>query len=98
MNQPEHISTILPAALAGLVGANMRAADRKHECNHIKKQWAENTIGYRVARNMQGEWEIWIPDFLETKNSTVQGFVWRIKFCPFCGCELSDDKNSKQWK
>jgi hypothetical protein len=70
-----------------------KCIDQKHVCKSIEGDGDDPQ--YMVVRNLRREWEIWIPDFLRHEDTTVKAFVWQISFCPFCGCDLSDDKNSK---
>ncbi len=72
----------------------MKAADRQHICQKIDKEQPT----YMIMRSSMKpkSWEIWIPDFLRSDDQTVKAFVWSISFCPFCGANLSDDKNSKE--
>lgn len=62
----------------------MKAATHQHLCSAIKGSMPK----YRVMLNTRNEWDVWIPDFL---GGNDQSFVWRIKFCPFCGVELGED-------
>lgn len=71
----------------------MKIADREHRCTALHKDHPR----FMIMRNIDcKEWDVWIPDFLRTDDTTVRAFVWRISFCPFCGCDLFDEKNSKE--
>lgn len=72
-----------------------KCVDREHHCVAIKG----DDPRYHVVRSIASRertWEIWIPDFLRSDDKSVKAFVWRIKYCPFCGSDLTDEKNSKE--
>ncbi len=73
----------------------MKCADREHRCKTLRKKHPRYMVMRSIRSPSEPSWEIWIPDFLRSDDTSVKAFVWSIKFCPFCGCDLAKDENSK---
>ncbi len=71
-----------------------KCTDREHRCKALRKPHPRFMIVHEIDGYRR--WNIWIPDFLREKDTTVKAFVWDIQYCPFCGADLADEKNSKK--
>ncbi len=65
----------------------MKAADREHQCPMRK---GKTQPDYKVMRDTSWGWTIWIPNFLDSKDTSVRATVSQINHCPFCGVPLND--------
>ncbi len=71
----------------------IKCADREHTCDGTGDGNPRCKIMHDIGRN---EWDVWIPDFLDHKNTRVQAFVWGILYCPFCSADLSNKTTSQE--
>lgn len=69
-----------------------KCADREHRCAVLQRDDPRYHIVRMIDRQ---QWDIWIPDFLRSNDTTVKAFVSRIRWCPFCGSDLYENENSK---